>query len=530
MIAKHVPMKTLRKSNFGDLVRYLTDAKGLQERVGDVRLTNCHADELDDALLEIMATQALNTRALGDKTYHLIASFRVGEQPSKEVLAEIEQRLCVGLGFDEHQRISAVHHDTDNLHVHVAINKIHPTRLTIHEPYLAYRTLAEQCATLELEHNLEHDNHERRRRGAENRAADMENAAGLESLIGWIKREHLPALLNAPSWRELHQVLDEHGLNLRERGNGFVINAQNGITAKASSVSRELSKSKLQARLGPYQPSQERAAPTNSGREYQSRPMRSHVDTSELYAQYKAEQQQRHDARMAAMKQARHRKLNDIETAKRDGRARRTAIKLLGGGPVSKRALYAMASRSLRDRIEKIGKHYMEQRRAIEKRHRRHSWHEWLQHQAKAGNHQALTALRARPATQQLTGNVVTGPLQEHTPSVLTKPDHVTTTGTLLYRVGDCSVRDDGERLQLSHDATLETLQRTLELATRRYGKTLSVNGSEEFKEQVARAAVVGRLDIRFDDPTLEQQRRVLAATKRVGMSAAKRSRGSHRF
>jgi Relaxase/Mobilisation nuclease domain len=43
-----------------------------------------------------------------------------------------EERFCKALGFAEHQRISVVHHDTDNVHIYVAINKIHPTTFTIH--------------------------------------------------------------------------------------------------------------------------------------------------------------------------------------------------------------------------------------------------------------------------------------------------------------------------------------------------------------------------------------------------------------
>ena len=81
MIVKHVPMKTVRKSNFTELSRYLSDPQDRNERVGDVRITNCHSDELADAALEVMATQARNTRADGDKTYHLIISFRAGEDP-----------------------------------------------------------------------------------------------------------------------------------------------------------------------------------------------------------------------------------------------------------------------------------------------------------------------------------------------------------------------------------------------------------------------------------------------------------------
>ena len=76
-----------------------------------------------------------------DKTYHLILSFRAGEEPDAKVLERVEQRICEGLGYAEHQRISAVHHDTDNIHVHLAINKIHPSRLTLHSPFRDYKTL-----------------------------------------------------------------------------------------------------------------------------------------------------------------------------------------------------------------------------------------------------------------------------------------------------------------------------------------------------------------------------------------------------
>ncbi|MCH1879081.1 relaxase/mobilization nuclease domain-containing protein, partial [Alcaligenes ammonioxydans] len=94
MIVKHVAMRSLRKSSFADLVRYLSNPKDTNERLGTVRIANCHSDEMTDAMLEVMATQACNTRAKGDKTYHLIASFRTGEHPSDEVLADIENRIC----------------------------------------------------------------------------------------------------------------------------------------------------------------------------------------------------------------------------------------------------------------------------------------------------------------------------------------------------------------------------------------------------------------------------------------------------
>ena len=91
MIAKHVPMRSLGKSDFAGLTNYITDAQSKDHRLGQVLLTNCSAATLSAAIEEVLATQHFNTRAKSDKTYHLIVSFRVGEQPSAHTLKAIEE-------------------------------------------------------------------------------------------------------------------------------------------------------------------------------------------------------------------------------------------------------------------------------------------------------------------------------------------------------------------------------------------------------------------------------------------------------
>jgi hypothetical protein len=144
VIAKQVSAPSAAKHEFARLVKYLVDGQDKLQRVGEVRVTNCYSDELVAGVLETLNTQAFNTRAGPDRTYHLILSVRAGEEVDSETLAKIEERVCNALGFAEHQRVSVVHHDTDNLHVHIAINKIHRTRFTIHTPYRDYHTLAKQ--------------------------------------------------------------------------------------------------------------------------------------------------------------------------------------------------------------------------------------------------------------------------------------------------------------------------------------------------------------------------------------------------
>ena len=509
MIAKHVPMRSLGKSDFAGLANYITDAQSKDHRLGHVQATNCEAGSIQDAITEVLATQHTNTRAKGDKTYHLIVSFRAGEQPSADTLRAIEERICAGLGYGEHQRISAVHNDTDNLHIHIAINKIHPTRHTMHEPYYPHRALAELCTALERDYGLERDNHEPRKRGAEGRAADMERHAGVESLVGWIKRECLDEIKGAQSWQELHQVMRDNGLELRVRANGLVFEAGDGTMVKASTVARDLSKPSLEARLGPFEASPERQAQTAAKRQYRKDPIRLRVNTVELYAKYKAEQQTLTTARGQALERARHRKDRLIEAAKRSNRLRRATIKVVGEGRTNKKLLYAQASKALRSEIQAINKQFQQERTALYAEHSRRTWADWLKKEAQHGSADALAALRAREAAQGLKGNTIRGEGQAkpgHAPVV----DNITKKGTIIFRAGMSAVRDDGDRLQVSREATREGLQEALRLAMQRYGNRITVNGTVEFKAQMIRAAVDSQLPITFTDPALESRRQAL--------------------
>ena len=485
----------------------LTDAQSKDHRLGQVLLTNCAAAMLPAAIEEVLATQHINTRAKSDKTYHLIVSFRAGEQPSADTLKAIEERISAGLGYGEHQRISAVHHDTDNLHVHIAINKIHPTRHTIHEPYYPHRTLAELCEVLERDYNLERDNHIPNQRGAAARAADMERHAGVESLVGWIKRECLEEIRGATSWAELHQVMRDNGLELRARGNGLVIEAGDGTTVKASTLARDLSKSALEARLGGFEAAPE-CQEAHAKRSYQKRPVRLRIDTTELYARYKDEQKTLTAARAEALAKAKRQKDRAIENAKKKAAAKRAAIKLTDGR-LTKKLLYAQVRASLGADLDAIRKHYEQERAKHYQGFQRQPWADWLKQQATQGNAESLAALRARDAAQGLKGNTIDGQGQPR-PGDAPVIDNITKKGTIIYRAGRSAVRDDGDRLQVSREADRDGVQAALRMALAKYGERITVTGSPEFKAQIIWAAADAKLPITFTDPGLERRRRAL--------------------
>lgn len=506
-------MNVVRKSSFLELTKYLTNTQGKNERVGRISVTNCHHEDAYGAAIEVLATQKQNTRATSDKTYHLLVSFRSGESPAPEVLSAIEARICLGLGYGEHQRVSVVHHDTDNVHIHIAINKIHPARHTIHDPYNDHKTLGQLCEKLEQEYGLEKDNHCVKRRNSENKAIDMERHSGVESLIVWVKRECLTDIKQAESWSDLHQVMGVNGLKLVLRGNGLVVQSLDGTVAKASSIDRSLSKVKLEERFGLFQMPQSENFRDERGtveikKVYEKRSLYSGKEAVELYAKYRVEQQDIGVSRSNEWAVLRDRKNSMIEVAKRAGRLKRLAIQLMGVDGLGRKILYTLASKTLKEEIQKINRLYLKERQEIYEKYRRSSWADWLRSEATAGSQEALSALRSRDAKSRLSGNTMSanGPTKDMQ-KILPSHDSVTKSGTVIYCVGTSVIRDDGNKLKVSKDATSDGLEAALCIAMKRYGCHMVINGDANFKERVVRAAVSKRLPITFSDEALETQR-----------------------
>ncbi len=514
MIAKHIPINSIKKSSFAGLVNYIVDAQHKTERIGTIRATHCHSDRVDAVIAEVLNTQQMNKRALSDKTYHLVISFRPEDQPTDEVMAGIENRLCDGLGLSEHQRISVVHHDTDHLHIHVAINKIHPTRLTIHNPHYDYQVIGELCKKLEQEYGLTPDNHEVKQHGAQSAAANIEFKAGETSLVGWIKQECLAQIKTVDSWPDLHQVLKEHSLELRERGNGFVFVSSNGVAVKASAVDRALSKKRLVDRLGHFVPSDlEMETSQPRLKYYQKRPIQGKINTTALYAKYTHQQQEAFVQRADQWNSARNKKSRAIESAKRQAKLKRVVIKNLQNPGLGKKIMRGAVHQALFGQIQQINQKYREECQAIKAKHRKTSWLDWLTLEARRGDSDALAVLRSR-ASSPLTGNAISG---NKTAKHFIDADAVETftkNGTAIYRNGTTSIRDDGKRIIVPDRTAQDELHDVLHFAVKKFGNQLAINGTKAFREQIVEAVVAFGLSITFDDVDLEQRRKALIKQK----------------
>jgi len=90
---------------------------------------------------------------------------------------------------------------------------------------------------------------------------------------------------------------------------------------------------------------------------------------------------------------------------------------------------------------------------------------------------------------------------------ILPKPDSVTATGTVIYRVRGGSIRDDGKRLHLTQSANSPAAaEALLRLAYARCGSRVAVDGDEAFRARLERAATSVSLPITLVDQRLERR------------------------
>jgi hypothetical protein len=514
MIAKHINFKNRAPSSIVRLVEYITADREKAHRIGEIMIANCEQDDPEHAALEMLVTQTQNRRAKSDKTYHLLLSFRPGEEPTPETVRRAEKDVCGKLGFGEHQRIAVVHRDTDSVHMHVAINKIHPTRFVIHDPHLDFKILADACAELEKSLHLREDNHAKTgKTEGERRANDMEAMTGQESLLSWIKRECLPAVREAESWETLHSVLAKAGLKLALRGNGMVIADASGATVKASDVDRAFSKGNLEKRLGIFQTQRDSGdvAPQKS---YKKGPLGPATPLKAEFEQVRDARDATRNAKLAEIRDDYRHKAAVVRSRNQDARSKARRIP---AGRMAKKRLYLALREQCRRELSRLREESNRQREALRRERPRHTWLSWLQAEAEAGREDALKILRgrafglARKAGAAIRGEQTDKRQLFSNDLISSFVDTVTKHGTVIYSVGNDALRDDGESFRVSRDASLDTAILALKVAKQRFGEVLRLDGDTAFRDRMIRAAATGKVSIRFADPQVEAKRKELS-------------------
>lgn len=315
MLAKVITLKPSAPSKgFGNVMRYIMraneelppgqtldgghfniDPNRLYWTLNEHRLA--YAEDLADFFDRTAQACARKGRFKGNPVYHVSINWQEGEHPTAQQAEHACKHVMNALGFGEHQAAWAIHRDTDNDHVHLVINRVHPEKLiAVQPPFKKDYFILDRCMReLELEFGYARANGpyitldtdrgpeivrmsraERRARGLlkeegarpTDRARRAEINMGADSFQSWVAgqpAQALRAVVQTPgaTWADAHDALAQHGVTLQAKGSGLVVTTEldDGriLAAKASQLGRWASKAELEKRLGPFVPGPETA-------------------------------------------------------------------------------------------------------------------------------------------------------------------------------------------------------------------------------------------------------------------------------
>jgi hypothetical protein len=399
VIAKRIDHEP-ENDSYRALALYVAGIGEANDKVMMKWTAGCRMDDFDGALKEIEAVQAKNTRCRGNKSYHLVISWRPEDEAKlgPEIFQEIEREFAAALGLAEHQRQVGVHQNTDHIHLHVAYNLIHHEKYTRHSPFRDFTALSRTCRAMEEKYGLVVDKGLEENNGQAKpkvlaKVKSIEAQSGRETLFSYLQRhklEFMTALGAAESWAEIHAPFLKYGLELKLSGNGLAIIDRFGKHAvKASDLDRAWSKSRLETRFGPFEPPTPDMKQTVKALEtYTAKPLALEPDEQEdLYRRF----QEQRDARKAA--------LDGIEQKNRlryaDWRARwrskRLAIKRLPMLKRDRQSLGMEISKREREELASLRAEAAAERKAARIAHPATAWREFLRIQEKSNlmTHQA---------------------------------------------------------------------------------------------------------------------------------------------
>ena len=279
MIVKKVKSSKIKSkaASIRDLADYIrapekvNTAEKMMYAGGRGFISDSHAAQREEMIA--LASEAVRSR---NPVNHYIISWREGEQPSPAQIEEAVSIFVEELGVQAHQAIYALHKDTDNLHLHIAINRVHPDTLKCVEINRGFDIEAAHRAIARIEHDQgwqreqngryqvlengelgrEH-NDPGKARQPDQRQRDMEHRTGAKSAERIAIEEGAPIIKQSQTWEQLHHELSREGMRYEKTGSGATLFVGE-VGVKASSADRGASLSKLQKRLGPYQPPPQR--------------------------------------------------------------------------------------------------------------------------------------------------------------------------------------------------------------------------------------------------------------------------------
>jgi len=486
-----------KRPRFRGLVTYMLKGKGAERCTwyGAGNLEGIDRPEDADVAINVVeAFQRANTRAKGDRTYHMIISLHPDDRSlSERELDEVVRRAVHAAGLGEHQYIAVRHSDQEHEHVHVAVNQIHPKTRKIHHPWRDVEAFKALASELEVALGLRRVDRSVRRIDSD-RSRDYEAQRGIQSFSRWARSrigERID-LDGVSDWAELHARLAPHGVRVVTRGNGLALvdATRRDLACKASALGRHWSKQRLCERFGDFVSGPTAEHVTTMSREpYRPEPLGA-LREDELWREYQDALGAARDRR-DQQREALSSKIDSARAAhRRRFKLRHHAIAAMPIPGREKRKLYKMLSFE-RKAAERRLRSTIKGWRMMSVDGHPESWKEYLAGRAARGDQRAIRRLR-----RQLQGLAIKS--RENQLLALPSRNLRTSRGSIIHNLpGGVRLRESAGSIELLGEARDEALEQLAKVAKERFGSNrIMLLGRKDVQRRLTKMAAEQGLEI----------------------------------
>jgi hypothetical protein len=530
MIVKKVPTSKAaapksKAHNVRALVDYISgpnagsDGEKVEHRGAENLLNVDHGGQVEE-----MIDLAEVARRSPQPVQHWIISWREGEQPTAAQADAAVATFLDEMGLAEHQVIYAVHRDTKNCHLHLAVNRVHPDTekvVTVNNGFdheVAHRAIArierdqgwqrEDRALFlarpdgQLERSRPRGGIERQPSGP---ARDFEERVGERSAQRIALEVAAPIIREARSWNELHEALAREGIRFERKGSGAILWIGNEAV-KASSAGRDCSMTALEKRFGELTVEQRLPqVPARAPQPLERAPSR--------WATYAQERARHHEERTENRERVRDQQRD--EWRRMADRQRRERDDILGGSWRGRQELLnatrsQLAARQAQEKAELRDQQKLERVRLQRERERFPDFKEWLADRSPDLAQEWRYRERQPPTLE--------GPTFERpAPHDIRAFEPVVDGGLVHYRLvgerGSPAFTDRGKVIDIRDSNRRETVLAALQLSAQKWG-SFTVHGDEQFRRLCVELAV--EHGFKIANPELQQAIAIDRARLRV--------------
>lgn len=525
MIGKNVDISDKSgKSNgsrMGAICEYIEKADE-HEQVTDVWHLNAFSNETAD--IEMCALADANARSKNPMR-HIVLSWKEGEIPTPEQAREAANIALEEMGLKDCLAKCAVHKDTDNLHLHIAVCTVNPDTLKMVKTEWIQDRIHRSLAVIEHKQGWKREDHaiyqclengkpvksqdyEREAKKLSDRAEKKERHTGQRSAQDIAIEEVSGAVKNKgiKTWQQFHETLAQSGLTYERKGSGAVVGVkqdQDMIYVKASEVYRGAALSKLVKQYGAFE-----AAKELTVAERKTEPSRNVVagNRTELWNQFKDERDNHAGNKSAAwnsfraeFKQRRD-ELRDKQKSERSNAYE--GIKIGREAMIATQsvfaALHAGQKAELRDEQTKRRSELVERYKGPPPR----DFAVWLEKKNELSH-----AQEQRHPVQESNG-LIGAHVEPEIKRDIRHYEAIKSSGASVgyanKETGDIDFTDHGSRLTFNDSTKADAIRAGVQLAAEKWKDGFVLSGDNKFKESVCREAVALGLGNKITNPEMQ--------------------------